>query len=188
MAIVSMAVVMTSCSNDNDVVNDLDPVNKPLCTYEASRKPEKQDQTPIPEYSRYIYFLGEEGQSEYLNEDYIVTIGEESITVNQSEYAVTSTYTTEVEKEVMAAKERGLVLKVYKYEIPANMHGKMTVVPAFSLKEGVTLAATSNVVMGAFADGMGGGNGFEMSGVVKDRVESYLVRRNATKIMQATVK
>lgn len=44
MAIVSMAAVMTSCSNDNDVVNDLDPANKPAARQEV------KDEKPVEAY------------------------------------------------------------------------------------------------------------------------------------------
>ena len=150
MAIVSMAAVMTSCSDDNaDFIEQKAPASAPVSV--TVTETSFDESTPDPEFDGCIYFAAFDQQNEYINSEYTIQVGSESETVNIQNLPVATTLPLNVENFLVRCgrKEDFVRPTVYVYQIPAGMNGQVKVTANLTIKEGVELPASLTIMGGA---------------------------------------
>ena len=146
MAIVSMAAVMTSCNND-----EADFIEQP-----APVAPKVQDEVVNTDFDGTLYFCAYDEQFDYINCEYEVTVGGETMMVNVENLQATSTIVKSIEKSLKKMEETDSQFvhpTIYVYHIPAGMKGEVTVRFNFSIKEGVELPELVKVARGCASNG-----------------------------------
>ena len=176
MAMLAMAFAFTSCGDDDD--DDI---------------PGGGGSSAVTVRRVYIFDNG----NEYLNRQYKLTIGSETKVLKLSELkketAAPKSVETKAGSKLDEAKQKGTI-DVYSYDIPATMHGDAHFNSDFSIKDGVELPETTDVLIAAFI-GVGdeqylsaSGNLFFMPGLMKEKVKDYIEQRNAATFGSCTVK
>lgn len=141
----------------------------------------------------YIFDNG----NQYLNVQYKLTVGSETKVLKLSELKKETAAPGSVESKagtkLVEAKQSGTV-DVYIYDIPATMHGDAHLNSDFSIKAGVELPEQMDVLIAAYI-GIGDehsifaqGDIFLMKGVLKEKLQEYLDRRNAASFGSCTLK
>ena len=175
MAMLAMAFAFTSCGDDDDDV----PGGGGSSANTVRRV--------------YIFDNG----NEYLNRQYKLTIGSETKVLKLNELKKETSAPESVETkaggDLKDARKKGTV-DIYSYDIPATMHGDAHFNSDFSIKDGVELPETTDVLIAAFI-GVGdghyisvSGNFFYLPGLLKEKVKEYIDRRNASTFGSCVVK
>lgn len=176
MAMLAMAFAFTSCGSDDEDI----PGGGGSSSANKVRK----------------VFIFDDG-NKYLNVQYKLTVGSETKVLKLNELKKETSAPQSVESKagtkLVEAKEAGTI-NVYSYDIPATMHGDAFLQSDFSVKDGVELPETMDILISAYiAVGdehslLATGDIFYMKGALKDKVKEYLDRRNASSFGNCTLK
>ncbi len=182
MAMLAMAFAFSSCGDDDD--DDIVGGGG-------------GSSTNIKEV-RALYFY--DNGSQYLNRQYKLTIGSETITLKLDELKKEAGMPEKIQKLESAksaeseAKKDGEAINIYSYEIPADKHGAVTVNADYSVKDAANLPDEVSVLMGVFTY-IGKENDPEISGkvvysagVAKASMQDYLNIRNSSITANGNVK
>ena len=136
-----VASVMASCSNgSNDMVKELDPANKPSASQSSSSSSSNVVNTT---FDGNIYFFAAPSQFNYVNTEYTVQVGSQTMTVDVATLPTTTNYPLVVELDLKQSKstfgEGYVTPNVYVFKVPTNLKGDIQITSNFSLKEGANL-------------------------------------------------
>ena len=180
MAIVSMAAVMTSCSNDEaDFVAQKAPVAPTTqTTTHVTPKADKVENEVINEtFDGTLYISATTQQLDLFDNVYTISAGGQTFEVNVADLQET-TYQPERTAEMMAAyraKYTDGELKTFTYKLPVAVSSRLDVQANahFSIKDGVELPEKVFAVCG-MSDKDGWGSFKGTTGLVSEKVPGYL--------------
>lgn len=173
IAFVSMVAAMTSCQQDD---------NTDFIQQSAPQK-EVYNEPISSKFDGNIYFAATADQLQYCNNNYKVTIGEETKQISISDMTVVDKLPASVNCVIKTSKS---MPTFYVYHIPADTKGNLKVYAAITVKEGVELPETMDISASAAINGHGS-IGVQY-GLMKDKVDSYITRRSAAAILNQDLK
>jgi len=172
IALVSMAVSMTSCGND-----DADFIERKAPKREQHS--DKGSKDVDAKFDGKLYFAVTNDQLTYFNNEYKVQVGDETLTVNVENLQTTKVYPLAVEGALENLDEKPLI---YVYTIPAGMKGDVTVTSNWSLKN-LELPKRVDMFVGV-------GNNLHclfsnLTGLKSERVDPLIARQNSMAALKA---
>ena len=179
MAIVSMAAVMTSCSNDDtDFIEKQAPVAR-------NQEQTKQEQAPEEnnKFDGNIYFCAYPEQIEAMNVAYEVsTEGGNTATIKVERLQVAKQYPEDLVKQFVQFDRLGKSHNdsfrepvVYVYNIPSEIKGEISITPKFTVKKDFEINGTIDAVCGVSTTSYNRVNFYE---VTNENVEQFLNQAN----------
>jgi len=173
-----MASAMTSCNNDND---DFVAQKAPVAPKQeqSSNNGSKPVET---EFNGKLYFAVSDAQLAYLNNEYKVQVGNETMTVNVENLQTTTKYPAAVEE---ALKDLKVTPTFYVYTIPAGMKGQVTVTNNWSVKN-VELPEKIDMFIGVSSNN---DSCIRMLvGYQCDKLDKLIARQNSMSALTTTLK
>ena len=172
IALVSMAVSMTSCNND-----EADFIEQPAPKSEVHNTPKEE------KFDGNIYLAATADQLQYFNNEFTISVNGKAEQVNINELPTTTNVPSMILEHLPANQP---MPTFFVYRIPANTKGDLKVNGSITVKEGVELPETVDLAVGAST--ALSNNISLMPGLKSEKVDSFLSRKCSLDFLNTVLK